>query len=101
MRIIIYGKKHCGKCEAAKDKLNKMGFLYEVRDLEYFITLHEGWRTDGSVELLAASSSLDGAIPILNVEGDLLDYPSAMKKLKDIKRSQPVIEELKAEAIPA
>jgi len=100
MRIIVYGKKHCGKCEAAKDKLRKMGFPYEMRDLEHFTTPHEGWRTDGSVELLAASSSLDGTLPILNVEGDLLDYPSAMKRLKAIKRSQPVVEERKTEAIP-
>lgn len=99
MQVIVYGKKNCGICDAAKDKLKRMGFSYEVRDVEYYTTLHEGWRTDGSVDVLASSTFMEGAIPIIDIEGDLVDYPTAMRLLKRLRREK--VEERQVEAVPA
>jgi hypothetical protein len=99
MQVIVYGKKDCGKCEAAKDKLNRMGFQYEVRELQYYTTLHDGWRTDGSVALLAASEDMNGTLPILDVGGELLDYPTAMKKLKAVRHQEGAVRAPEAEPV--
>jgi len=87
MEIVVYGKKNCGKCEAAKDKLNRMGLSYTTEDLDYFTSLHEGWRTDGSVRIRAESSFLEETVPMIRVDDQFFDYPNAMKFLKSFKNS--------------
>lgn len=81
MRIIIYGKTGCGKCEAAKAKMKKMGIEFESRLLEDAIAHHDGWREDGSVGVMAAHSMMD-TMPLIEIEGIFFDYPGAMKALK-------------------
>ncbi len=88
MVIQIYSKAGCGKCEAAKDKLRKLGFRYEERDLEYHISPHEGWRDDGSVDAMAAHTLLD-TLPLIRIEDQFHDYPSAMRTLKSLRKSAP------------
>ena len=90
MEIIVYGKKECGKCEAAKDKLQRMDFDYEVKELGHFVNLHEGWRSDGSARILAESTFLDGTLPLLSIDGRFCDYPTAMKLLKAIRTQASV-----------
>jgi glutaredoxin len=87
MEIIVYGKKKCGKCEAAKDKLTRMGFSYISKDLDYFTSLHDGWRTDGSVQIRAESSFLEETVPMICIDDRFFDYPTAMKFLKNHKKS--------------
>ncbi len=89
MTIHIFSKDGCGKCEAAKDKLKKMGFDYKEHNLEYHVEHHEGWRDDGSVDVMAAHSLMD-TLPLFQVNDDFLDYPSAMRKLKKTKKEQAV-----------
>lgn len=84
MRIIIYGKTGCGKCEAAKSKLEKMGVEYEYRLLEDAIKHHDGWRDDGSVGVMAAHSLMD-TMPLIQIGEMFLDYPAAMNALKGKK----------------
>lgn len=81
MTIQVYSKPGCGKCEAAKDKLKRMGFEYHEHNLSYHIEHHEGWREDGSVEAMAAHTLLD-TLPIFKVDGEFMDYPGAMRELK-------------------
>lgn len=81
MTIQVYSKPGCGKCEAAKDKLKRMGFKYDEHNLTYHIEHHDGWREDGSVEAMAAHTLLD-TLPIFRVEGEFMDYPGAMRELK-------------------
>lgn len=86
MEIVVYGKKDCGKCEAAKDKLNRMGLPYMSRELEKYTTLHDGWRSDGSVRILAESVYLGETLPILSIDGQFFDYPTSMKFLKRLRK---------------
>jgi len=82
MTIQVFSKQGCGKCEAAKNKLKMMGMNYTEHDLEYHISLHDGWRQDGSADVMAAHTMLD-TLPIFRVNDEFHDYPSAMKKIKE------------------
>ena len=85
--IRVYSKDGCGKCEAAKDKLKRMGLEYQEHDLEYHVAHHEGWREDGSVAVMAAHSLMD-TLPLIQLGEDFHDYPSAMRKLKEMRRAR-------------
>jgi len=82
MKVRIYSKKDCGICKAAKQKLEILGVKYEEYDLSYYLELHEGWREDGSVEIMAAHATLD-TLPLIRVDESFHDYPTAMKILKN------------------
>jgi len=79
--IIVYGKKGCGKCEAAKKKLNILGLVFESRDVEKYTTLHEAWRVDGSVDVMAAYSDIDD-LPLIQIDDLFYTYSGAMRVLK-------------------
>ncbi len=85
MTIEVFSKPGCGICEAAKSKLKIMGFDYVEHNLEYHITHHEGWRQDGSADVMTAHSMLD-TMPIFRVNGHFHDYPTAMRLLKSHTR---------------
>ena len=87
--IKVYGKPGCGLCEAAKDKLKKMGLMYEALNLSDFTELHDGWREDNSCDVLAAYMLID-KLPVVEINGQYMDYPSAMRQLKG---RAPVVEE--------
>ena len=80
--IVVYGKEGCGKCEAAKEKLRRLGIDYEARDAAEAMALHEGWREDGTADLRAASEAFDGDLPLLRVGGVVYDYAGAMRAIK-------------------
>ncbi|MHC4914576.1 MAG: glutaredoxin domain-containing protein [Planctomycetota bacterium] len=80
--IKVYGKNGCGLCEAAKDKLQKMGVKYEALNLTDFTELHDGWRDDNSCEVLAAYMLID-KLPLVQINDRYMDYPSAMRQLKN------------------
>ena len=81
MTINVYSKPGCGKCAAAKSKLDMMGLEYTERNLEYYVSLHDSWRQDGSADVMAAHTMLD-TLPIFQLNGEFHDYPTAMRKLK-------------------
>lgn len=81
MTIDVYSKPGCGKCEAAKSKLERMGLPYNEHDLSYHVSLHDGWRHDGSTDVMTAHTMLD-TLPIFRLNGEFHDYPNAMKILK-------------------
>ncbi|MBN2714036.1 MAG: glutaredoxin [Planctomycetes bacterium] len=85
MKIIVFGKDGCGKCEAAKGKLKLLGFEYEERILADAIEPHEGWREDDTSGIMAAHSDLD-TMPIIRIGEKYYDYSSAMKLLKQIRK---------------
>ena len=81
-KIKVYGKPGCGLCEAAKQKLGLLGLEFEAYNLADFTDLHDGWRTDRSCEIMAAYRMID-KMPVVQVDGRYLDYPSAMRHLKE------------------
>ena len=90
MAIKVYGKEGCGRCTAAKDKLKMMGFKYEEHDLRYHTALHDNWRNDGSIELLAAHAE-DDSLPLIRIGEKFHDYAGAMKALKELARERKAV----------
>ena len=89
MTINIYGKEGCKLCEAAKQKLALLGKVYVEHNLEWHITLHEGWREDGSVPLQAFCQHVADdhiPMPIIEIDGKHYTYSQAMRKLKNDNR---------------
>ncbi len=84
MMIDIYAKKECGICASAKEKLRLMGLPHKTFDLDKVMEHHEGWREDGSVEVLAAYAMLDSHVPVICIDGEYHDYPGAMRFLKGL-----------------
>jgi len=81
MTIDVYSKEGCGICEAAKDKLNKLGLPFESHDIESTVKPHEGWRQDGSTEVLAMYAMIDNHLPVIRIDGECTDYATAMRRL--------------------
>lgn len=90
MTIDVYSKPGCGKCNAAKEKLKLMGFDYTEHNVEYHVEFHDGWRQDGSADVMAAHTLLGGSLPIFRLGEEFHDYPTAMRKLKDMKQPAAV-----------
>jgi glutaredoxin len=80
--IRLYGKPGCGLCEAAKQKLSMLGLDFEAFNLSDFTEFHEGWREDRSWEILAAYRLID-KMPVVEIDGEYHDYPTAMRQLKE------------------
>ena len=84
MEIRIYGKDGCGLCEAAKEKMKRLGTAFRYYDLEDF---DEEWKGTGKVEAMAWHSS-EETLPIFRVDGDFMLYPQAMKLIKQRKKNE-------------
>lgn len=106
MQVRVYGRKGCGSCDRTKQKLNEMGVRYESRDIDRYSQVHEGWRTDGSVELLVHLQFVDMeklvgghvALPIIEIDGTFYDKKGAMIEFKhrgfNIRKMRPAKEDL-------
>jgi glutaredoxin len=79
----VYGKRGCGKCEAAKDKLDRFGIGYTFVDLDE----PGDWRDNGAVDAMAEHQLTD-ELPYISLGGELLTYPQAMKALKGAGHEQ-------------
>ena len=102
MTIHVYSKVDCGKCEAAKTKLKIMGLSYTEHNLEYHVTHHDGWRDDGSADVMAAHTQMD-TLPLFRLGETFLDYPGAMKALKTrmVRREREEVAEALGEELVA
>jgi len=88
--VRVYGRSGCGKCTSLKEKLELLGVSFESRDVDVFMDGHEGWRTDGSVDLMThictieTKDMVDGhiPIPIVEMDGEFYAYSQAIKELK-------------------
>ena len=84
MTIEVYSKKGCKLCKAAKDKLAMMGADFKTFELASAVTLHEGWREDDTVEIMAGYAMIGNRLPLIRIEGEFHSYPSAMRRLKGV-----------------
>lgn len=87
MVVHVYSKEGCGRCTRAKEKITRMGYEYAEHNLQYHVEYHEGWRDDGSIEVLAAHAQTN-SLPLIRVGDEVLDYAAAMKALKGLRRER-------------
>ena len=91
MRVVIYGKPGCGKCEEAKKHVAEMGFDFEIKTVAEMVVWHEGWRDDNSVNVMACYAEINLNMPIIEIqngskERKCYDYPKGMKVLKGLRK---------------
>ena len=90
MRVNVYGKLDgsCKLCEAAKDKLKMLNVKFTSFELSHYAALHDGWRSDESVEVLACYSDIN-TYPVITINGKAMSYPEAIKRLKSNVAPKP------------
>ena len=96
MKIDIYSKAGCQKCDAAKSNLSSRGIEYTAHDVEYHIAHHDNWRDDGSVELLTEYAMGDGQLPLIRVDGVVYSHTKGMKVIKEMieaEKKKAVVEQ--------
>ena len=81
MNIEVYSRDGCAICTAAKDKFTKLGLPFATRDIEAAVEPHDGWREDGSAEVLAMYAMIDNHLPVIRIDGECTDYANAMLRL--------------------
>ena len=59
-----------------------------TQELQPLLDFHEGWREDGSVEILAGYASIGSRLPVIRIGGDFHDYAGAMRQLKARRGAQ-------------
>jgi len=82
VNITVFTKEKCSLCASLKEKLVLMGKKFKVRDIEYLTELHEGWRDDGSVEVLAGHALVNRMIPMVQIGKGYFNYTGSMRELK-------------------
>ena len=80
----LYGKKGCGKCKSAKEKLDRLGVEWEYVDLE---SPGLGWRNNGTALAMAYYNQHE-ELPVF-IDGQWIGgYPETMKRLKDESKNK-------------
>jgi glutaredoxin len=79
--IVILGKSNCGKCQAAKDKIERLGLEY------VYVAMDEpnGWKRKVVTEAMGCANQQDmdiGRPPIIVIDNQAFEYAAAMKTLK-------------------
>lgn len=77
--IVLFGKKGCKLCDAAKEKLGIFGVDYRLVDLQE--PAPEDWR-EINMSGARACYELTETLPWLNIDGKIVSYPEAMKILR-------------------
>jgi glutaredoxin len=85
---ILYTLPDCGKCDAAKEKLDRFDILHEEKPYKHHTTYHNGWRNDGSLDVVTARCFFgETAVPLILHDGKFYDYPGFMKQVKNSLQS--------------
>lgn len=87
MKIELFGRQDCGLCAGAEDKLKRMGFEYDKLDIERIMALHDGWRDDGSINVMSLHCLINRKIPMILIDGTPYEYTKAMRFLKNVRRN--------------
>jgi len=90
VKIYMYGKKGCGKCDNAEKKLSKVFEVpYRKIDLEDVNPPPADWKECGMAKAMALYSDTE-TLPVIGIDLEdgggiaVLTYPAAMKMLKRI-----------------
>jgi glutaredoxin len=90
--IKLYGKTGCDNCDKAKEKMAILDMPYKYYDIENIMKLHNGWRDDNSVDVMACYHQSE-QLPIFVIFNKAFNYAEAMSVLKRLKAVQKEIME--------
>lgn len=94
MEVAVYGKEGCALCAGAKDKLVRLNVEFTYHDLKQMVEVHDGWRDDGAVAVLAGWAAIDNYMPLIMIDGEPHRYENFVAAV----RAKLYVEELKEEA---
>ncbi|MBM4045054.1 MAG: hypothetical protein FJ279_08070 [Planctomycetes bacterium] len=89
-RPVLYGKDDCAECREARAALEALGVAHEFRSIEDMLKADDGWRHNGSLDLLAALCDSNGQLPIVELDGVYCTFREALEKLKAEARPSPI-----------
>jgi len=78
LKIIMYGKKGCGKCDAAESKLKKFGVPYCKKEMQSVTSVE-----DKNIEALVQWAWDNETLPVFVIDGVGMSYPKAMRRIKN------------------
>ncbi len=84
--VAVYGHENCDKCNVAKATLTRMEIPFTVYYIDDIAVLHEGWRDDYSIQVLASYHRGRETLPVIRIDAECMSYPMAVKQLKKMKR---------------
>lgn len=96
VQITVYGKHGCGKCEAAREKLLRLGYVEGTEWTYYDCTdLQSRWESGedtsavtDAMSALQMIASEDQPMPAIDIDGRVHTYPEAMRALKALRRTK-------------
>jgi hypothetical protein len=84
--IVIWGRDKCGICDRFIKRVVDMGFQCVKHNIDNYITLHDGWRNDQSVEILVAMHCYgNGYPPVVKINEKFMTFSGAINFLKGVK----------------
>jgi len=89
--LILFGRPECPDCKEAKRILDALGIPYTFRVIDDLLDAHEGWRGDGSWDVLVAYSMNENRLPIVKSHGVYCGFPEALARLKARSACQSVL----------
>jgi len=90
--IYVHGKPGCDLCDAAKEKLARLGLAYTFVNLESAPTdAALNWRATGCAEAMAHYAE-NGKLPVIVINGAGYAYAAAMKRLKKMRKKKEAAE---------
>lgn len=86
LKIDIWGRDNCDVCKRFIKRVMDMGFSYILHNIDHYIVLHDGWRNDQSVEVLAAMHCLGNSYPpVVAIDSKFMTFAGALNFLKGVK----------------
>ncbi|MBM4086018.1 MAG: hypothetical protein FJ272_14635 [Planctomycetes bacterium] len=80
--LILLGKPDCSDCIEARRILDDLGVPYTFRVIDDLLHAHEGWRGEGSWDVLVAYSMNDNRLPIVKFNDVYFGFREALAKLR-------------------
>jgi len=87
-RVNLHGKKGCGKCQSAKEKLDRFVAKGTIESYQHH-NLEEpkpDWRENDSAEAMS-HYQLHGDLPVIAIDGKAHKYSEAMKEIKQLSKN--------------
>ena len=84
--IYIWGREKCGICERFIKRVLDMGFQYTKYNIDNYIVLHDNWRNDDSVAILASMHFHGNSYPpVIRIDNNFMTFAGALNLLKGVK----------------
>ena len=79
--ITMYSRENCESCKKIEERLKKRNIEFVKEGVDYYLSPHEGWREDGSADILAALLLNDNNLPVFKLDNEFYTDKEALIRL--------------------